>query len=167
MGDESRVWLGLGSNLSDREAQLRAAVAALGGLPATRVVRLSSIYESDPWGVEGDQPPYLNMAAELATGMPPAELLDACLGIERSLGRVRRERWEPRPIDLDLILWGERVLAEDGLTVPHPEFRERRFVLEPLFEIAPDVRDPATGLTVRELLSRSADRGRVTRWRAW
>jgi 2-amino-4-hydroxy-6-hydroxymethyldihydropteridine diphosphokinase len=156
------VHVGLGSNLGDRAAALSGAAAALAALPGCAPGRVSSVYETEPWGVH-EQPAFLNMAMELVTTLPPQDLLDHCHDIERRLGRVRRERWEPRRIDLDLILWNGLVVTGPALTLPHPAFRERRFVLVPLAEIAPEALDPVTGRTVRELLEQCRDRSSVVR----
>lgn len=128
------VYLGLGTNLGDRLGNLRAAVAALSahGLPPSAV---SSVYESDPLGPP--QPDYLNAVVEVRTDRPPGEVLSVLQGIEEELGRAHRERWGPREIDLDLLLYGDETLDEDGLVVPHPELTKRSFVLVPLLEIAP------------------------------
>ncbi|HEY7795994.1 MAG TPA: 2-amino-4-hydroxy-6-hydroxymethyldihydropteridine diphosphokinase [Gaiellaceae bacterium] len=135
----TRAYVGLGANLGDREATIRAALEALPG-----VVAVSSLRETDPVGVT-DQPQYLNGVAALETGLSPRELLDALLAVERELGRERRERWGPRTIDLDLLLYGEETIDEPGLTVPHPRLHERRFALEPLSELAPDALIPGRG----------------------
>ncbi len=137
-----RAVIGIGSNVEDRLASLRGAVAAL--RDATRVERLSRVYETAPVGgpPQGD---YLNAAALVAYGGEPLDLLDALLAIERSLGRVRGERWGPRTIDLD-VLWIEGVvLDEPRLVVPHPRLLERAFALLPLLEVAPDAVDPRSG----------------------
>jgi 2-amino-4-hydroxy-6-hydroxymethyldihydropteridine diphosphokinase len=131
--------VGLGANLGDREATIRAALEALPG-----VVAVSSLRETDPVGVT-DQPQYLNGVAALETDLSPRELLDRLLEVERGLGRERRERWGPRTIDLDLLLYGEETIEEPGLTVPHPRLHERRFALEPLSELAPDALIPGRG----------------------
>jgi 2-amino-4-hydroxy-6-hydroxymethyldihydropteridine diphosphokinase len=141
----TRAYVGVGANLGDREATIRAALEALPGL-----VGVSKLRETDPVGVV-DQPPFLNAAAVLETELAPRELLDTLLAVERELGRERRERWGPRTIDLDLLLYGERVVDEPGLAVPHPRLHERRFALEPLAELAPDAVVPGRG-TVAELL---------------
>jgi 2-amino-4-hydroxy-6-hydroxymethyldihydropteridine diphosphokinase len=134
----ARVFLGLGSNLGDREAALRAALERVRGLPETEVVRVSAFVESAPWGVE-DQPSFLNAAAEIRTSLFPEELLSAVKAIERELGRVPSRRWGPRRIDIDLLVYdGERRAGPD-LTLPHPHILSRDFVREPLQEIAPEV----------------------------
>jgi 2-amino-4-hydroxy-6-hydroxymethyldihydropteridine diphosphokinase len=125
----TRAYVGLGSNLGDREGTILAAAEQLGRH------RLSRIRETEPWGYV-DQPRFLNAVAELETELGPRELLDRLLEIERGLGRTRDgPRYGPRTIDLDLLLYGDLVLAEPGLTVPHPRLAERLFVLEPLFEL--------------------------------
>jgi 2-amino-4-hydroxy-6-hydroxymethyldihydropteridine diphosphokinase len=143
------AFIGLGSNLGDREGNLRAALARLAELGE---VRASSFRETDPVGVT-DQPKFLNAAAELSTDLPARDLLDALLAIERDLGRdrAREERWGPRTLDLDLLLYGDDVIDEPGLTVPHPRLAERRFVLEPLHELAPGLLLP-DGTAIRDLI---------------
>ncbi|HEY2219272.1 MAG TPA: 2-amino-4-hydroxy-6-hydroxymethyldihydropteridine diphosphokinase [Gaiellaceae bacterium] len=124
-----RAYVGLGSNLGDREGTILAAAERLGPH------RLSRIRETEPWGYP-DQPWFLNAAAELETELAPRELLERLLEIERGLGRTRNgPRYGPRTVDLDLLLYGDLVVAEPGLTVPHPRLAERLFVLEPLFEL--------------------------------
>jgi 2-amino-4-hydroxy-6-hydroxymethyldihydropteridine diphosphokinase len=143
------VAIALGSNLGDRPAHLQFARARLqAGLSA---VRVSSVHETDPVGVPGPQP-FLNQAIVGQTAWAPREVLDWLLALERERGRVRPFAGAPRTLDLDLILAGGHVAAEPGLTLPHPRFRDRRFVLEPLAEIAPEMVDPVSGKTVRELL---------------
>ena len=141
------AYVGLGSNLGDRKATIRAAVAALPG-----VVAVSELRETDPVGVT-EQPAFLNGAVAVETELSARELLDALLAVERALGRERRERWGPRTIDLDLLLFGTETIDEPGLTVPHPRLHERRFALEPLAELDPELVVPGRGL-VRELLHR-------------
>jgi 2-amino-4-hydroxy-6-hydroxymethyldihydropteridine diphosphokinase len=142
----TRAYIGLGANLGDREATIRAAIAELPG-----VVGVSTLRETDPVGVT-DQPRFLNGVAVIETELRPHELLGLLLAVERRLGRERRERWGPRTIDLDLLLYGDEVIDEDGLTVPHPHLQERRFVLEPLAEIAPALVVPGLG-GVEDLLA--------------
>jgi 2-amino-4-hydroxy-6-hydroxymethyldihydropteridine diphosphokinase len=157
-----RVLLSLGSNLGDRGAHLRAALDALDRLEGVAVTAVSHAYETEPVG-KTDQPVFVNVAAEIETDLEPLELLNAVKSIERGLGRVPAERWGPRVIDIDLVLWGETVLRTPELTLPHREFRKRAFVLAPLAEIAPGAVDPVTGLTVAELAGRPEAQGRVIR----
>ena len=135
-----RVFLGLGSNLGDRQANLRCALQRIAELPSTGVVRVSQFIETPPWGVE-EQPPFLNAVAEIGTALEPRALLAAVKQIERELGRVPSYRWGPRLIDIDLLLYGKRELVEPELTLPHPRILERQFVWEPLREIAPEVEE--------------------------
>ena len=144
------VAIALGSNLGDRRAHLTFAVEQIAGLLDD--LRLSPVIETEPAGVDEPQPPYLNAAVTGTTTLGAAELLEALLHIERERGRTRPAPRAPRTLDLDLILYGDRVVDRDGLTVPHPRFRERRFVLEPLAGLAGEWVDPVTGLTVSELL---------------
>ena len=148
------VYLGLGSNLGDRRRSLEAALEALRGHPAVRVLAVSRFIETEPVGGPAGQGPYLNGAAALETDLEPEALLAELKRIERALGRTEGPRWGPRVIDLDLLLYGDLVLDTPALAIPHPRLRERRFVLEPLAEIAGDARDPVTGKSVKELLER-------------
>jgi 2-amino-4-hydroxy-6-hydroxymethyldihydropteridine diphosphokinase len=143
------VAIALGSNLGDRVAHLNHAVVRLQAI--VRALRVSRYYETAPVGVSGPQPLYLNAAAVGTALLSPRDLLEALLGIERERGRERPRPNAPRTLDLDLVLYGDRVIEEEGLIVPHPRFGARRFVLEPLAEIAPDLVDPATGKTIRQL----------------
>lgn len=144
------VAIALGSNLGDREQHLRDALVALA--PLVQDLRVSTFHDTAPVGVAGPQPMYLNAAAVGATTLSARELLDALLELEISLGRVRPYPNAPRTLDLDLILYDAAIETSDHLMLPHPRFRERRFVLAPLAEIAPDWRDPVTGRSVEELL---------------
>ena len=145
------VAVALGSNLGERRAHLDYAVSRL----RTHLtnLRVSNYYETDPLGVPGPQPLFLNAAAIGTTEAPARDLLTALLSIEAERGRERPHPGAARTLDLDLVLYGDLVLNEPGLIVPHPRFRERRFVLEPLAEIGPQLVDPVTGSTVGELLS--------------
>ena len=138
----TRAYVGVGANLGDREATIRAAIDALPG-----IVGVSELRETDPVGVV-DQPAFLNGAVALETELAPRELLDALLAVERDLGRERRERWGPRTIDLDLLLYGDETIDEPGLTVPHPRLHERRFALEPLLDLDPEVAIPGRGRVI-------------------
>jgi 2-amino-4-hydroxy-6-hydroxymethyldihydropteridine diphosphokinase len=146
-----RAYVGLGSNLGDRAAYLLLGLSALSRLPKTRLLRLSPVYETDPVGPP--QPPYLNMVAELETALSPKGLLAEMLRVEKALGRERRERWGPRTLDLDLLLYGDLVLEEEGLSVPHPRLHERAFVLVPLLDLLPEGRHPLLGQSFAELLA--------------
>lgn len=137
-----RVYIGLGSNLAEPVQQLGAALAALDRLPDCRLAAVSSLYASDPLGPP-DQPRYVNAVAALDCALAPLQLLDALQGIEREQGRVRKaERWGPRTLDLDILLFGDLQLDEERLSVPHYHMHARAFVLYPLAEIAPDLRLP-------------------------
>ncbi len=147
-----RVYIGLGSNLATPLLQLRSALAALAALPHTRLIAQSSFYASDPLG-PADQPRYVNAVAALDTELSPLALLDALQTIELEQGRTRKaERWGPRTLDLDILLFGERLLDEPRLTVPHYHMHARAFVLYPLAEIAPALQLP-DGRALTELLS--------------
>lgn len=147
----ARAFLGLGSNLGDRLANLRAAMVLLAADPGVEVEAVSGVYETEPVGgpSQGD---YLNAVAALRTTRSPRELLELCLAVELALGRERGERSAPRVIDLDLLLYDEANVGEPGLCVPHPRIRERAFVLVPLAEIDPEARFP-DGSTAAQALS--------------
>ena len=140
----TKAFVGIGSNLGDREAHLRRAIDLLGAENGIEVTGVSQIRETDPWGpVEQGQ--FLNGAVRVETALPPRELLARLLDVEQRMGRVRDERFGPRTIDLDLLLYGEETVDEPGLTVPHPRLHERRFALEPLADLDPALTIPGRG----------------------
>jgi 2-amino-4-hydroxy-6-hydroxymethyldihydropteridine diphosphokinase len=144
--------IALGSNLGDRHAHLDFAVSRLSTI--LEQLKPSHRYETNAVGVPEPQPPYLNAAAVGKTTMTARELLEVLLAVERERHRERPSRHAPRTLDLDLILFGDAVIDEPDLLVPHPRFRERRFVLQPLADVAPDLRDPVTNHTIADLLGR-------------
>lgn len=148
--DGIKVAVALGSNLGDRERYLRDAAAALRA--SVSGLTVSSFYDTAPLGV-GEQPRFLNAAATGYTTLSARVLLETLLDIEAKFGRTRPHPGAARTLDLDLILYGDQIIEEQDLTIPHPRFRERRFVLEPLVEVAPDWVDPVTKRTIRELVS--------------
>jgi 2-amino-4-hydroxy-6-hydroxymethyldihydropteridine diphosphokinase len=141
----TRAYVGLGANLGDREATIHAAVEALAVGEGIAVLATSILRDTEPVGV-GEQPPFLNGAVELETTLTPRELLDRLLAVEQRFGRVRTPgEHGPRTLDLDLLLYGDEAIDEPGLTVPHPRLHERRFVLEPIAELAPGLVVPGHG----------------------
>jgi 2-amino-4-hydroxy-6-hydroxymethyldihydropteridine diphosphokinase len=146
------AYVGLGANLGDREATIDEALRLLGTQPGVTVAAVSTLRDTAPVD-KLDQPRFLNGAAGVETDLSPRELLDALLHVERELGRVRHERWGPRTIDLDLLLYGDEQIDEPGLTVPHPRLHERRFALEPLAELDGGLDVPGRG-PVAALLAR-------------
>lgn len=164
-----KAYIGLGSNLGERETLLKAAIAQLAQLPETRLGSVSSLYDTAPVG-ELDQPNFLNAAVQLETGLTARQLLWNMLLVERRLGRVRHvaRRYGPRTIDLDLILYGDLIIDTPELRLPHPEFHRRAFVLAPLAEIEPRLVHPVLGLDLTELLERVEQRPLVRRMsRLW
>lgn len=158
------AYVALGSNLGDRQRHLREAVAALDAMPEVAVVRVSPVYESEAHTLTPGEvaPPFLNAVACLRTSLGAERLLDVLLGIEREAGRDRSRavRWAPRTLDLDLLLYDDLSMDSPRLTVPHPRLGERRFVLQPLADLAPNLRVPAPfDATVGELLARCTDPG--------
>jgi 2-amino-4-hydroxy-6-hydroxymethyldihydropteridine diphosphokinase len=162
-----KAFVGLGSNLGERETQIRMALDDLARLADTRLVRVSSLYDTEPLG-EVDQPHFLNAVALLETELAPRQLLWNLQLVERRLGRVRGKRWGPRTMDLDLLLYGQAVIEESGLQVPHPELARRAFVLVPLLELDPHLVHPVTGRTLLDHLSQLDARPMVRkRSRPW
>jgi 2-amino-4-hydroxy-6-hydroxymethyldihydropteridine diphosphokinase len=167
--DANTAYLSLGGNLGDPERSMASALQMLDSEANVQVTKVSSLYRTPPWG-KLDQPDFLNIAAQLSTTLAPHALLDLCLDIERRLKRVRGERWGPRLIDIDILVFGDRVIHEDGLEVPHPRMLQRAFVLAPMAEIAPDL--VVAGERIAQRLSR-ADSGGIEKlpsaqewWRA-
>jgi 2-amino-4-hydroxy-6-hydroxymethyldihydropteridine diphosphokinase len=148
----AQVFVGLGSNVGDRLEQISRAVQRLGRLPGVRVSRMATIYDTEPVGPP--QPEYLNTVIEMDTALSPHQLLETLKLLERQLGRVpSTQRWGPRVIDLDILLYDDRVLNEPALIIPHPRMHERRFVLEPLAQLAPQFVHPVLKQTIAQLLA--------------
>lgn len=149
----ARVFIGIGSNTGDRLQHISDAVRTLGAVDGVRVVQMALIAETEPVGGP-PQGPYLNTVAEIETALSPRQLLTVLQDIERRLGRQRTaQRWAPRPIDLDILLYDDRVSQEADLIIPHPRMHERRFVLEPLAQLAPNLVHPVLKRTIAELLT--------------
>jgi 2-amino-4-hydroxy-6-hydroxymethyldihydropteridine diphosphokinase len=154
-----RVFIGLGGNVGEPARMMAAALHELDRVPGIDLIRVSSLYRTPPWG-KLDQPDFLNAAAELSTTLAPRELLETCLAIERGFKRERHERWGPRTIDIDILVFGERLIREEGLEIPHPRLASRAFALVPLAEIAPGL--SVAGQPVSDLL-RAVDTSRIER----
>jgi 2-amino-4-hydroxy-6-hydroxymethyldihydropteridine diphosphokinase len=147
-----RAYIGIGANLGDREATIEQALELLSARPGVELAAVSGLRETEPWGY-ADQPAFLNAAAAVDTSLAPLDLLAALLAVERELGRTRTgPRYGPRTIDLDLLLYGQHVIEEPGLAVPHPRLQERAFALEPLLDLDPDLTVPGRG-RVADLLA--------------
>lgn len=157
-----RAFVGIGSNLGEREALVRQALDEIAKLPDTTLVRASSLYDTEPVG-EIEQPRFLNAAVMLDTELTARQLLWNLQRIEALLGRVRTQRWGPRTMDLDLLLYGDLVIDEPELHLPHPELARRAFVLVPLVELDPSLRHPVSGLTVVQMLARLEHKSPVKR----
>src|SRR5262245_36484274 len=156
------VYLGLGSNLGEREKYLNTAVGDLKKLRDVKVIWTSSVYETEPRG-KTDQPAFLNAVVQVETTLVPNELYHKVKGIESAVGRNASERWGPREIDIDILVYDGLVFEDNELKVPHPEVEKRRFVLVPLREIAPDLVHPVSGLTVEEMADACSDSGKVVK----
>ena len=156
------AFIGLGSNLGERETLIRLALDDLGRVPHSRLERVSALYDTEPVG-EVDQPSFLNAVAQIDTELTPGQLLWNLQLIERRLGRTKGRRWGPRTMDLDLLLYGDQVIDQPDLKVPHPEMTRRAFVLVPLLEIDPSLVHPETGEKFSVLLSRLDPGPRVRR----
>jgi 2-amino-4-hydroxy-6-hydroxymethyldihydropteridine diphosphokinase len=155
------AYLGLGSNLGDRQANLDRALEFLG--QRLRVKKVSSVYDSEPVG-NIEQPRFLNLVCEVVTNLPPKSLLALAKGIENKLGRMGGPSGAPRTIDIDILLYGEEVIETPELTIPHPRMTKRAFVLVPLAEIAPEVKHPVTGQTAKEMLKAAREVQGVFKW---
>jgi 2-amino-4-hydroxy-6-hydroxymethyldihydropteridine diphosphokinase len=158
--DLTSVYLGLGSNIGDRQGFLQEAMELVNGLPATTVRRASSIYETEPWG-ERDQDRFYNAVVEIMTALPPAELLAAIKHIEVRMGRISTRRNGPRNIDIDILLYGSEVMVGEQLSIPHPFMPQRQFVLTPLRELAGSALHPVERATIDEMAVRCPDTGKV------
>ena len=156
------VYVGVGSNLGDKLQYLASVFRQLRGSRTILVKEISGIYETEPVGIKG-QPPFLNAAVRIETTLDPLELLENLKSLEEKLGRRQRARWGPREIDIDILLYDDLVLHEPRLTIPHAEMRNRRFVLQPLAEIAADAVHPVLHDSIGTLLERCADTSRVER----
>ena len=152
------AYLGLGSNLGDREDNLRKAVSLL--RQQVSLIALSSVYETEPWGYTA-QPNFLNLVCAVETGLSPQKLLELAQGVERDLGRIPTFRYGPRTMDVDILLYGDEVIETPELQIPHPRFSERAFALVPLAEIAPGLVHPALGKSVAELVEEVSGKEKV------
>lgn len=151
-GKQHDAYIGLGSNMGRRKKNVAAALNALETTREIEVIQVSGLYETDPVGGPEDQPSFINAVAHLKTTLSPERLLAVCINIEESLGRKREIRWGPRTIDLDLLIYDEEIRATPELILPHPLMHERRFVMEPLVEISPNLVHPMLGQTAAEIL---------------
>ncbi len=159
-GSDAIVYLSLGSNLGDRRQALRDALARIDALEGVRCETVSPVYETDPWGF-ADQNSFLNCVAAIRTERPAVELFHALKDLEIAIGRIPAERYRPRLIDIDILLYGRDALRTEELTIPHESMPLRRFVLVPLCDLAPERVHPVLGPTMRELLRACADTGRI------
>jgi 2-amino-4-hydroxy-6-hydroxymethyldihydropteridine diphosphokinase len=151
------VYLSLGSNMGAKVTNIKNAVEAIGAIEGIEVIKTSSLYATEPWGKK-DQEGFINAAVEIVTSLTPGQLLERLQEIEIKMGRQRSEKWGPRIIDIDILLFGDEVLESRKLTVPHPHMRNRLFVLIPLEEINSAIRFPDDGMDIKEVLTRVIDR---------
>jgi 2-amino-4-hydroxy-6-hydroxymethyldihydropteridine diphosphokinase len=156
----SICYLGIGSNMGDPELNCREAAGRISGITGVKLLRTSSLYRTEPVGMT-DQPWFINAAAEIRSYLTPGELLQALKDIEKAMGRETVARWGPRIIDIDILLFGQEIIDEDNLVIPHPEFHKRRFALLPLNELAPYAIHPAFGVSIKGLLERVEDSSTV------
>ncbi len=159
-GISQQVWLSIGSNEGNRAKHLQAAVNSLNQHPSINVHTTSSIYETPPWG-NTKQSVFYNAIVEIGTALEPLELLNAVKLIESQLGRRAGPRWGPRIIDIDIVLWEDVAVYTEALTIPHTHYRERAFVLVPLHEVAPTLKDPNSGHSIEALLDTIEDKDQV------
>lgn len=157
------AYLGFGSNIGNRSEFIEKAIEEVRGLKGTEIIKLSSIYETEPWGVSG-QGDYLNSAAEIRTELEPQELLGELKRIEKTLGRSDAKRWSEREIDIDLLFYDDRIIDAEAMKVPHPQIENRRFVLVPLTEISPLLIHPVFKKSVTELLRETTDDLKVIKY---
>ncbi|MCX6159875.1 MAG: 2-amino-4-hydroxy-6-hydroxymethyldihydropteridine diphosphokinase [Ignavibacteriae bacterium] len=158
-----RVFLGLGSNMHSRHVFIEKAIEEISGFMCTEVINTSSLYETEPWGIV-KQNSFINSAAEIETTLEPKELLAKIKETEVRLGREVRGRWLEREIDIDILFYNDRIINNGNLTIPHSEIQDRKFVLIPLNEIAPDFKHPVNGKTISEMLGQTRDTSRVIRY---
>ncbi len=157
---ETKAYLGLGSNIGDRMAYLREAVDKLSSTEQIRIDKISPVYQTEPIGYVA-QEDFYNMVVEIVTNLSPMHLLEACMRIEREMGRAESVHKGPRIIDIDILLYGDMLVNEYRLQIPHPLFLDREFTLRPLYDIAPDLRVETAGISIREALDKVAGAKRV------
>jgi 2-amino-4-hydroxy-6-hydroxymethyldihydropteridine diphosphokinase len=151
--DSTIAYIGIGSNLGDKLFNCRDSIDKINKLPGCHVSAVSAIFKTEPVGVTG-QPWYANCVVELSTTQVPSQLLKGLLSVESDMGRIRKKRWEARIVDLDILLFGQEIIESDNLIIPHPLLHKRQFVLEPLYQLAPDLVHPVLKLTMNQLLNK-------------